>query len=358
MRLVWIAVAALLAVLVQSSQKSDRTDPAQNIIDKYFAAVGGKEKIGALGDLVIDGYYGNAFLERGDSMTLYLKRPHSLRRESYGRVVTYDGAAGFMNTFGETTETSGDNLTSLRYYAGFFHNAFSLLKFGDALDRAVYLGEKQLGPQREHLISIPFDGVDYEVHILADSFLIDRIVFPFGDPLQGTRMVNSLDDYKEFCGVLMPAVITFEVVGREAAPMKLEIAGVRTSGDLPDSLFARPDIRIAEPAMKDSVLTGFIYDKLDGNILTNVRSQHMEALGIAPGEFMTFDVGGKTMSVRYVENIHTGFKGAQLGDVMAIYYQTPLLAILLFGEGSLSDTFPFEKGQTIKIWATREESVR
>jgi hypothetical protein len=37
---------------------------------------------------------------------------------------------------------------------------------------------------------------------------------------------------------------------------------------------------------------------------------------------------------------------------MAIYYQAPLLSILMFGEGTLSDVFEFEKGQEIKIWAT------
>jgi hypothetical protein len=40
---------------------------------------------------------------------------------------------------------------------------------------------------------------------------------------------------------------------------------------------------------------------------------------------------------------------------MAIYYQTPLLSFLLFGEGSLSDVFEFEKGQTIRVWATAKE---
>jgi hypothetical protein len=353
-----IAVLSLLAALARLSPLQAAPDSAREIIDRYFAAVGGRDKIEALGDLVIGGYYGNVFLERGDSMTLYLKKPHSLRRESYGRVVTFDGEKGYMNTFGETTETAGDNLTSLRYYAGFYHNGFSLLKFGDALDKASYLGEKTLGPQREHVVSIPYQGTDYEVHILSESLLVDRIVFPFGDPLQGTRMVNTLEDYREFHGVLVPTAIVFEVVGREAAPMKLEIVSVESRGALPDSLFERPDIRIDPPVLQDGVLSGFVYDKVDGNILTNVRRQHMESLGVAPGQFITFEVGGKTMSVRYVEDIHTGFKGAQLGDYMAIYYQTPLLSILLFGEGSLADAFEFEKGQAIKIWGTKEEPAR
>jgi hypothetical protein len=357
-RLSFVAIASfslLLALLLQSFQKQEAADPARDIIAKYFAAIGGLDKIEALGDLVVGGYYGNAFLERGDSMTLYLKKPNSLRRESYGRVVTFNGQSGYTNTFGETTEAEGDYLTSLRYYAGLFHNGFSLLKFGDALEKATYLGERQLGPQHEYVLSIPWEGMDYEIHILADSFLLDRVVFPFGDVRQGTRMVNSFKDYKVFYGVFMPTVITFEVVGREAAPMKLQVVRVEDSASLADSLFEKPDIRIEAPTITDGVLTGFIYDDVDGNILTNARRQHMEALGISPGQFMTFEVAGDTMSVRYVENIHTGFKGAQLGDYMAIYYQTPLLSILLFGEGSLSDIFEFKKGQTIKIWAAKEE---
>ncbi len=347
-----VVAVLLLAFLAEGATGRERTESSNDIVGKYFDAIGGKEKIQAVDNLVIGGYYGNVFIPRGDSMTLYLKKPCSLRRESFGRVVTYDGKTGYTNVFGELAETKGDALTSLRYYAGFFHNFFSLLKFGDELGKATYIGERQLGPQREHVISVPYEGMDYEVHILAESFLIDRIVFPFGDPRQGTRMVNSLKDYKEFHGVLMPTVLIFEVVGREAAPMKLEVANVDTPKSLPDSLFEKPDIRIEAPVLENGILIGFIYDDADGNILTNIRRAHMEQLGVKPGEFMTFEVEGRTMSVRYVEDIHTGFKGGRVGDYMAIYYQTPLLAILMFGEGSLSQVFEFTKGQKIRVWAT------
>lgn len=354
----WIAVLAvmlLLAFPAGLASAPERAEPSRDIIGKYFEAIGGRARVEAAQNLVIGGYYGNAFLERGDSMTLYLKKPGSLRRESFGRVVTFDGESGYINVFGELSEAKGDNLASLRYYAGFFHNFFSLLKFGDALDKAVYIGERQLGPQREHVISIPYEGVDYEIHILAESFLVDRIVFPFGDPRQGTRMVNSLKDYKAFHGVLVPTTIVFEVVGREAAPMKIEVAAVDSPASLPDSLFEKPDIRIDAPTLENGILTGFIYDDVEGNILTNIRRAHMEQLGVKPGEFVTFEVEGRKMSIRYVEDIHTGFKGSQLGDYMAIYYQTPLLSFLLFGEGSLSDVFEFKKGQSIRVWATAEE---
>jgi hypothetical protein len=358
MRLRSIAAAAallLLAVPAGAMAGAAPAETAQGIIAKYFEAIGGRESAAAAQSLVIGGYYGNVFLERGDSMTLYLKKPSSLRRESYGRVVTYDGTSGYTNAFGDLSEAKGDNLASLRYYAGFFHNFASLLKFGEGLEAAVYVGERRLGPQREHVVSIPYEGVDYEVHILADSWLVDRIVFPFGDPQRGTRMVNSLKEYERHHGVLMPTVLVFEVVGRESAPMKIEVATVDAPASLPDSLFEKPDIRIEPPVLADGALAGFIYDEVDGNILTNIRRTHMEQLGVVPGEFITFEVEGRTMSIRYVEDIHTGFKGAQLGDYMAIYYQTPLLSFLLFGEGSLSDVFAFEKGQTIRVWPSAKE---
>jgi hypothetical protein len=197
--------------------------------------------------------------------------------------------------------------------------------------------------------------VDYEVHFLADSFLIDRIVFPYGDPQEGTRMVNSLKGYRDVNGIMIPAEIIFDIVGREAAPMKLAPVNIEMPETLPDSLFDKPRMDIEPPTNENGVLVSTIFDDANGILLTTVRKEHMEELGIEPGEFMTFEVEGRTMSVRYVENIHSGFKGAQLGDYIAIYYQTPLLAILMFGEGQLSDVFAFEKGQEIRIWPTEKE---
>lgn len=350
-----MAATLLLWLPVGAAREPENAGLSREIIGKYFDAIGGRESAAAAHNLVIGGYYGNVFLERGDSMTLYLKKPSSLRRESYGRVVVYDGATGYSNVFGELSESKGEGLATLRYYAGFLHNFASLLKFGGSLEKAVYLGERSFGPQREHVLSIPHEGVDYEVHILADSWLVDRIVFPFGDPQRGTRMVNSLKSYEGHFGVLVPTVLVFEIVGRESAPMKIEIASIDAPASLSDSLFAKPDIRIEPPVLEGGALTGFIYDKVDGNILTNIRRAHMQQLGVEPGEFITFEVEGRAMSIRYVEDIHTGFKGAQLGDYMAIYYQTPLLSFLLFGEGSLSDVFAFEKGQTIRVWPTAKE---
>jgi hypothetical protein len=325
---------------------------AAAIIDRYFEAIGGRERIESIKGMVIRGRYGSVYAP-GDTMTLYLKKPDMLRRETFGLTVTYDGSKGYINSFGDLKEAEGDNLTSLRYYAGFFQNCFSLLKFGGSLSSASFAGERRLGPQREYVITVPHEGVDYDVHFDADTYLIDRVVFPFGDPERGTRMVNSLSSYKEVNGIMMPMDVTFDVVGRESAGMRLEPLDVELVDDLEDSMFGPPEMNIKPAAMEGGVLASEVFDDSNGILLTTVRREHMEELGVTPGEFMTFRIGADTMSVRYVENIHNGFKGAQLGDYIAIYYGTPFLAILMFGEGQLSDVFPFEKGQRIEIWPTR-----
>lgn len=354
-----MAVSALLlaagSFMPGCSAREKPLDAAQ-VIDRYFDAVGGRANLEKLGDMVIYGRYGHVFAP-GDTMTMYLKKPRSIRRETFGRIVSFDGEKGYINTFGELAEADGDNLTSLRYYAGFFHNGFSLLKFGEDLERAQYLGEERRGERHEQVIRIPHEGVDYDVHFHADgpdSLLIDRIVFPFGDPAEGTRMVNSLDNYREVGGLMMPSEVIFDIVGREAAPMKLEPLIVEPAHDLADSLFSEPQMDIEPAVLRDGVLVSSIYDDTGGALLTTVKKENMEELGIQPGEFITFEVEGNTMSVRYVENIHSGFKGAQLGDYIAIYYQTPLLAIIMFGEGELRDVFEYEKGQRIKIWPTKK----
>ena len=321
---------------------------AATVIDRYFEAIGGREKVEQVRCMIVRGRYGSVYAP-GDTMTLYLKKPDFLRRDTFGLTVTFDGVTGYVNSFGELKEAEGDNLASLRYYAGFFHNCFSLLKFGESLKQAYYVGERDLGTQREHVVVIPHDGTDYEVHFHADTFLVDRIVVPFGDTERGTRMVNSLRDYREVNGIMMPAELTFDVVGQESAPRRLEPLNIEFPEDLEDSLFDKPEMDIKPPTLEGGVIVAEIYDDSNGVLLTTARKEHMEELGVKPGEFITFEVEGDTMSVRYVENIHTGFKGAQLGDCIAIYYGTPLLAILMFGEGQLSDAFEFEKGQRIEI---------
>jgi hypothetical protein len=348
-----LCLAFAMAGAVAPARGLQRSTPdAQAIIERYFEAIGGRDKIESVQGMVIHGRYGNVYAP-GDTMTLYLKKPDMLRRETFGLTVTYDGHSGYINSFGDLKEAEGDNLTSLRYYAGFFHNCFSLLKFGDSLRAATFAGERTLGPQREYVVIIPYEGIDYTVHFVADTYLIDRIVFPFGDPQRGTRMVNSLSDYKEVNGIMIPMDVTFDVVGRESAGMKLEPLNVELVDDLDDSMFGPPEMDIKPAAMEGGMLSSEVFDDSNGILLTTVRRENMEKLGITPGEFMTFRIGQDTMSVRYVENIHSGFKGAQLGDYIAIYYGTPFLAILMFGEGQLSDVFPFEKGQRIEIWPTK-----
>jgi hypothetical protein len=88
------ASVLLLTLLAAGAAGRDRAESAADIIDKYFKAIGGRESAEAAENLVIGGYYGSVFLARGDSMTLYLKKPSSLRREYFGRVITYDGTSG------------------------------------------------------------------------------------------------------------------------------------------------------------------------------------------------------------------------------------------------------------------------
>jgi len=49
-----------------------------------------------------------------------------------------------MNTFGETTETAGDNLTSLAT-TPVSSTPDSASQFGAALENAAYIGERELG---------------------------------------------------------------------------------------------------------------------------------------------------------------------------------------------------------------------
>ena len=53
-----VAAAFLLPMLViQCAEEPEQANPSKEIIDKYFAAIGGKERIEAVDNLFIGGYY-------------------------------------------------------------------------------------------------------------------------------------------------------------------------------------------------------------------------------------------------------------------------------------------------------------
>ena len=105
---------------------------AQEIIAGNLEAVGGAERVRAIRTMVITGGAGSALLGTPEELTLFLARPDRFKQQGLFSTVLADGGRLLANDGVEESEITGSSAEELGYRLGFYHNAFSLLKWEES----------------------------------------------------------------------------------------------------------------------------------------------------------------------------------------------------------------------------------
>lgn len=338
-------------------QSPNMCTTAQEVIDRHFEALGGREKIREIDTLTLKGSVGSALLPSGQEITLYLKKPDKYKQVGSFRITLCNGETFVYNNGGEKVPLSKENLENLKYRIGFFHNGFSLLHWKDSFPSAELEEIKAYGPVKQYMIRFPTaeNGHDLIAYIDADTFLIDRLVYIISHPEAGTlKVVNSLRDYEEYHGLWLPSRLVFDKVGWEEGPLHFVFEEVELNPPIENALFEGAEIDFGTVVCEGETIRGEIWGEMDGWLLTNIRVEDITTAGIKDTDWLNLKVGDTQVKVKYLNNIQRSAAEIKPEQVYLCRYPIsgfPRLQIVYLGADTLAK-IPCEKGDSLSLSKT------
>ncbi len=351
-----IAFIVLLAAisLYSASAQGDDCRTAREVIKKNLEAVGGVEHIRAVESLVLKGASGSALLPPSEEVTLYLLKPDRLKQVGDFRVVLCDGQRFLYNDGSEESAMTGGTLEGMRYRLGFYHNAFSLLKWEAYFDTAELTGVKEYGLSRHYELRFP--GAENErdlmVYVDAETMLLDRLVYLKSQEGAGLlKVVNQLRDWEEHGGLMVPTRIVFDTIGWETSPSHFVISEFLVNEPVDPAIFESASIDFGTVTVGQGRVEGEIYGEMDGTLLTNVQIEDLAEAGIEQLDWVTFRMGEVEMKMRFLSNIQASAEWIKPEEIYVTRYLiSGFPRILLLGWNmDVTQKIPGEKGDVFTI---------
>jgi len=256
--------------------------------------------------LIIRGTFGSALVPATKEVTVYLEKPDRMKQESLASVILCSAERKIFNSGDRGGDLTGENLQEMEYRIGFYHNAFSLLKWEPFFHQAELLGLKDYGGMRLYLIRLPSaqKGHDLLVYIDADTFLVDRLAYILDtEEVGGLTMVNTLRDYQRFGGLLFPTRVVYDKVGWEVGPNHLVIRDIEIDPVIDGSVFESAEVDFGAVVVSGDRVEGEVRAVLDGSILTNVRPADLESINAQVTDWLDLSLGEMTLQVKLLDNI-------------------------------------------------------
>lgn len=238
-------IVAAAAVLPASAQTLDE------VLDKHFAAVGGKEKLAAVKTAKMTGR--QQFGPQEAPFTIYWKRPDKVRMEFTLQGMTgiqaYDGIKGWMvMPFMGKTEPeamTGDDLKQMQDQADMVEGP--LLNWKEKGHQVELIGKETVeGTEVWNVKLTRKSGEVSHVYIDAESMLQIKSEMKVKRGDQEMEIEGALGDYKEVDGIVLPFSIEQRPKGAPAGSM-ITIEAIVLNGEVDDALFAMP-AKKEEPA--------------------------------------------------------------------------------------------------------------
>lgn len=235
----WIALTVLVAALPAKAETLDE------ILNKHFDAVGGKDKIAKVQTVKMSGKQQAGPQEM--PLTIYWKRPNKVRVEFTLQGMTgiqaYDGTKGWMVMpfMGkpDPEAITGDDLKQLEQQADMIEGP--LFNWKDKGNQVELVGKEPVeGTDCWKLKVVRKNGEISYVYLDAESMLQIKAEGKIKRGDQEFEIESSIGDYKETGGLVMPHSVEQKPKGAPAGSM-ITFEKIELGADVPDSLFAMPE---------------------------------------------------------------------------------------------------------------------
>jgi zinc protease len=211
---------------------------AQNVIDNYIEAIGGKSKLESVKSIK---QLGEMEMQGQKIITeISQKAPNKFLNETKmnGMLIqkqVFDGEKGYMNGMQGEKEITGDELEELKYQAT-FNAELKYEKLGYKLD---LVGSEEVEGANAYKIKVtsPAGDISFDYYD-ADSGLKIMNKATKETPQGSFDQTQMIQDYKKVNGIMYPHKI---VIKNSMMPqdMVLKITDIKVNIDIPDSQFAK-----------------------------------------------------------------------------------------------------------------------
>ena len=221
-------------VIEESAAAANMT--AEMVIDKYLAAIGGKETLMAVKDLSIN--MGAEMQGQVLEMMIVQKAPNKVMSKLTTQGMTiqesvFDGEKGTQGQMGQTAEMGPEDIARTKKQAVLFPE-MHLAKMGSTTK---FIGTENLDGKNVYVVEITdAEGTKMTNFFDATSFLKIREVNSLEANGQTMTITNDLMDYKEVDGILFPH--TRSTTGMGPMPIKMIVSEIKVNSGVADSLFS------------------------------------------------------------------------------------------------------------------------
>jgi hypothetical protein len=216
------------------------TPAADQVLEKYVQALGGRDAIMKLTTLTMKGSISNPSTGETGTVEIFMKSPN--KRLALTNIYAegldergYNGTAGwYLDPDEGPKDLSGDDLAAIKSQAEFYRD----LKFNAVYPQLSSAGREMIGGRPANVLaSARPDGTTEKFYFDADSGLLVRDDAPYVTDDGKSVVENVFEDYRDVDGVKRPYTI------RQTSPdfdYVIKFTEIRSNAPIEDSKFEKP----------------------------------------------------------------------------------------------------------------------
>ncbi|MFC1572344.1 hypothetical protein ACFL6M_01980 [Candidatus Eisenbacteria bacterium] len=346
--LVLLAMAGLIPLGSASGK-----DQAERVLDRYFEAAGGLDRLKGLESVSIDAQIPSF---NNYEYTMHLLSDGRFRVEAPDRTTVYNGRQYWQSFHGVVAELTGDDIDQYRDLDLRQTLLHGFITADGKRAELKYAGQKNVrGQVCELLTGTAPDGDKRTYYVNANTGLVDKIEELTPDEeMRELKNIYTFKEYQAFDGIVLATLVQGQCLtnGEQIQPLTT-LAEIRLNESVDPGLFAKPESAVPPVTMAGGALNGEVVGiSGGGSLITNITMDDLQKLGPEDGDTVVSEVKGHTNQLLYMNNLES-FGAIGRGDYLAIFNGTPSLWLVKAYLGMVSDDSTYAIGDKVRLTVSK-----
>ncbi len=350
---VLVILTVLIAVAPFHTAAEENNDKAEEVLQKYYEALGGLEKLQKIDSIAVNVQF-EVYDYEYDFCGL---RNGRFRVTESDSATIYDGNDYWQEYYGFVSRAPWE--VEQRFHDVNLRNVFFHGLFDENWDPVPleYVGfEEKYEREYDVLKSGPGSPLERQYYFNRETHLIDRIIEFQEDPeLKSLKNVYKYRDYTTVDGITFFTRSEARCItnGQMIQP-PWRYEKIRINDEIDAAMFGKPISTQAPAEFEDGVIVAEAIGFSErGSVITNVTQELLKKLDIENGDKMKAELKGQETEHVFFEQLGPENQ-IKPGDYLAIFNNSPLMWLVKAYVGMTSD-MEIKKGDVIKIYAVEKK---